>query len=131
MNKLTVKGGEIIWLHNFEEWEFACKCRRCGDGANKMDPDFMRLLQAARTIAGVGFSIISGYRCPDHNRAVRSTSLNHPMGMAADIRATTSPVRGKILVGLVKAGFTRIGIHQTFIHADSRVITPDPACWIY
>ncbi len=131
MNKLTVKGGEVIWLDNFAEWEFRCKCRRCGDGANKMDRAFLEQLQRARTLAGVGFSLTSAYRCPDHNRAVGSRSQNHPMGMAVDIRATTSPVRGRILVGLVKAGFRRIGIHHTFIHADSRLITPDPACWIY
>lgn len=76
------------------------------------------MLNEARIHAMVSFTINSGYRCEKHNKAIGSTSDNHPSGEAADIRCTTGPVRIKIIAGLISAGFRRIGFHSTFIHAD-------------
>jgi len=36
-----------------------------------------------------------------------------------DIQARTSYYRFKIVYGLIKAGFTRILIYKTFVHADT------------
>ena len=70
---------------------------------------------------GAGFigSHLCGYRCEKHNEAVGSTSKNHTSGRAVDISARTSYVRMKIVVALIKAGFRRIGVYPTFIHADN------------
>ncbi|MFA5436152.1 MAG: D-Ala-D-Ala carboxypeptidase family metallohydrolase [Candidatus Neomarinimicrobiota bacterium] len=106
--------------------EFTCKC---GCGRNNIDPDFLRMLDIARSIAGVPFIINSGCRCPEHNKAVGSTSDNHIEGHAADIKALNGYMRMRILSGLVKAGFKRIGIHKTFIHADNMDKTE--SCWVY
>lgn len=111
----------------FSQDEFKCKC--CGKAP--IDPLFVAQLEKARGIAGVPFVITSGYRCPKHNAAVGSTSKNHTSGKAADIKATDGPTRGKILKGLYRAGFQRIGIsfENGFIHADS--MDDIESCWHY
>ena len=49
--------------------------------------------------------------------------------MAVDIACDDSVTRQKIVSGLIKAGFTRIGISKTFIHADNDLKTD--AIWLY
>jgi len=105
--------------------EMRCPC--CGEII--IDEAFFVRLNLARDIAGVPFVINSGYRCPRHNAEVGSTSRNHIEGKAVDIRASDGPTRGKILKGLYKAGFERIGIHKTFIHADT--MDKVESCWLY
>lgn len=105
--------------------EFACKC--CGE--IKVDALFLTQLRKAREIAGVPFVITSGYRCPKHNKAVGSTSQNHVMGRAADIKAIDGPTRGRILKSLYKVGFTRVGVGPNFIHVDNMNLVE--SCWLY
>ena len=114
-------------MRYFKIEEFACKC--CGQV--HMNQDFLDQLEIARGIRGVTYYIESGYRCPVHNKAVGSTSTNHTKGMAADIRAITGYVRGRVLAGLYGAGFKRIGISFKggFIHADSN--DGPESCWLY
>ena len=100
----------------FKSEEFVCKCG-CGD--KTMDALFLAQLDNAREHAGVRFTINSGKRCQKHNADVGSTSQNHPSGKAADIACLDGPTRIKIVMGLIRAGFRRIGIAKTFIHADS------------
>jgi hypothetical protein len=50
----------------FNLYEFKCKCGKCGDPL--MDPAFLEMLDTARGISDVAYTIVSGYRCPDHNR---------------------------------------------------------------
>lgn len=115
-------------MRYFKLEEFACKC--CGKTI--MDNEFLAKLDLAREYAGTSFQIMSGYRCPAHNKAVGSTSKNHVNGKAADIVATVGPQRGMILRGLIKAGFKRIGIGKTFIHADIMDNEGSPeSCWLY
>lgn len=105
--------------------EMACRC--CGE--IKVDMQFLAQLRRAREISGVPYIINSGYRCPKHNKAVGSTSQNHVMGRAADIKATDGPTRGRILKGLYKAGFVRVGIRKDFIHVDNMPLAE--SCWLY
>lgn len=96
-----------------------------------MNQTFLEMLDIARGISDVSYTINSGYRCPKHNKAERSTSTNHIRGVAADIKATDGPTRGKILRGLYLAGFKRIGISFAggFIHADCN--DGPESCWPY
>ncbi len=103
------------------------KCKHCG--ALVIDEAFYKMACLAREIADTPFVISSGYRCPEHNKAVGSTSMNHVSGKAMDIKALYGPQRGKILKGLYKAGFTRVGIRKDFIHAD--VTDAVESCWLY
>ena len=111
----------------FKREEFACKC--CGKVI--LDALFLAQMERAREIAGVPFVVTSGYRCSKHNAEVGSTSKNHTSGKAADIKAADGPTRGKILKGLYRAGFTRIGIsfEKSFVHADS--MDDVESCWHY
>jgi len=92
------------------------RCRHCGE--NHMDPDFVRRLDIARGYAGVPFIVTSGYRCPEHDKAVGGAG-NHPTGKAADIRCRSDGDRFLILEALHRVGFTRFGIGKTFIHVDA------------
>jgi uncharacterized protein YcbK (DUF882 family) len=105
--------------------ELRCPC--CGEII--IDDAFLARLRLAREIAGVPFVITSGYRCEKHNEEIGSSSRNHVEGKAADIRATNGPARGKILKGLYKAGFERVGIRKDFIHCDTMEAVE--SCWLY
>lgn len=109
----------------FKLEEFACPC--CGE--QQMDELFLQKIDQAREFADASFTINSGYRCEKRNKEVGSTSQNHTSGKAADISCTNGPKRLKIIKGLLQAGFKRIGINKTFIHAD---IMPDvESIWLY
>lgn len=113
----------------FKPSEMACKCG-CGGTIN--DNELYTYLDIARDFADIPFVINSGYRCEAHNKAVggKPTS-SHTKGLAVDIKATTSTQRAKILHGLVLAGFTRIGIAKSFIHADLDTDKSQDVCWLY
>ena len=112
-------------MNNFDLKEFNCPC--CG--GNEMKPVFLEMIDEARRLAGVPFGINSGYRCPKHNKEVGSSSANHTSGQASDIKCTDGPTRFKIVSALIKAGFRRIGVAKTFIHADC---TDGPtSIWFY
>jgi phage terminase large subunit-like protein len=94
----------------------------------------MNRLQRAREIAGAPFDIRngSGWRCEEHNREVGGTpESSHLTGHAVDIPAWSSEQRFAIINGLIKAGFKRIGIAKTFIHADDSAGKPQNIMWTY
>lgn len=113
----------------FSQSEFECKC---GCGLNNVCNSLIDDLNTAREIATVPFVITSGSRCETHNKKVGGLrSSSHLKGLAADIKADNSPVRLKILQGLILAGFDRIGIHKTFIHVDVDRTNPSQVLWLY
>lgn len=103
-----------------------------GTGKN-MKKDFLVKLDKARAIADVPFKITSGYRSKETNKRVGGVSTSsHLKGLAADISCKDSSTRQKIISGLIKAGFTRIGISKkgNFIHCDTDKDKND-AIWLY
>ena len=101
-----------------------------GTGKN-MKKDFLTKLDKARGIADVPFKITSGYRSKETNKRAGGVSTSsHLKGLAADISCKDSSTRQKIISGLIKAGFTRIGIADTFIHCDTDKDKND-AIWLY
>jgi len=112
----------------FKKSEFSCKC--CGK--NNVSPELMEKLDKAREIAGIPFVVNSGCRCAMANKEAGGVSDSpHLGGYAADIKAQASRDRFLILMGLIDAGFNRIGIGRLFIHAD---IDPDKdkdVTWVY
>jgi len=113
---------------NFSVDEFRCPC--CGK--IEMYIGFIRKLQMARSIAGIPFIINSGFRCDAHNAAVGgSKSSSHEVGLAADIRVASSSERFAVIFGLIRAGFTRIGVGKNFIHADSDQAKSQRIMWRY
>ncbi len=99
----------------FKRSEFDCKC--CDK--NLILDDFIEMLDIAREISGVPYVINSGYRCKEHNKAVGGVeNSSHLKGIAADIAVKNEFCRMRILEGVIKAGFKRIGIGKSFIHVD-------------
>ena len=102
-----------------------------GSGA-KMDPRFLEMLDEARHLASVPFHINSGYRSEEANRRAGGVpGSSHRLGLAADIRATSSNRRYLVLSALIRVGFTRIGIAETFIHVDADSSKPQNVSWLY
>lgn len=114
---------------HFKLAEFTCKC---GCGQTPMNHSTIEKLDKAREIAGIPFIITSGYRCEAHNRAVggRSNSA-HTRGWAADIKALTARERFIIMNAAIKAGFSRIGVANSFIHVDDDPTLVQQVVWNY
>jgi hypothetical protein len=97
-----------------------------------MSIDLIEKLERARDVAEVPFKINSGYRCLRHNKAVGGKPRSaHLSGEAVDIAADDSYYRFRIIRGLLIAGFKRIGIAHTFIHADVDGDKGQQLIWTY
>ena len=115
-------------MKHFQPSEFACKC---GCGSSNMDPGILEKLDYARGLAGTAFIINSANRCSAHNAKVGGTgNSSHLHGYAVDIRIRSSIDRWDILNALLTAGFTRLGIYPTFIHADVDLNKPQQCMWV-
>ena len=105
---------------HFDESEFACP--HCG--VAKVDPRLVDALEVLRTLAGAPVRINSGYRCPDHNKAVGGAPKSqHAEGTAADIRIAGKGVLESFELALMVKDFREggIGLYDTgFLHVDVR-----------
>lgn len=121
----------MVVLKHFKLSEFDSKDangKGVGTG-DRMRIGTLLMLDIARELAGVPFVINSGYRTPEHNQAVGGVAdSSHVHGYAVDIK-TTPATQEKIINALRQAGFDRIGIYKTFVHADNDPTKPRPATW--
>jgi len=109
---------EIFWntIENFKEKEFECKC---GCGFNKIDKDFVILLDFIRDEIKEPLIINSACRCISHNQNIGgSPTSSHLHGLAVDLKIENSNKRYKVLNLLLGMNFKRIGIYDDFIHID-------------
>ena len=84
-----------------------------------MQETFLHRLDIARFHSGVPYIVNSAYRSVEHEKSKgRDGTSSHTKGLAVDLRATNSRARFKIIEGLLKAGFTRIGVYNWGIHVD-------------
>ena len=115
------RDGDLQLSPHFRLREFASR-----DGADKVlvDDALVELLEAIRAAAGGAVIINSGYRSPEHNKAVGGVSHSqHLYGRAADIVvAGASP----LLVGQIAEYYLGdrggIGVYETFTHVDTRSV---------
>lgn len=111
-------------LH-FDSVEFRCR-DDCGYG--QPHPRLVNLLEKLReSIGGKPLKVISGLRCPPHNRAVNGASRSrHQSGEAADIPS------GLVTEAVARrAGAGGIGIKDGWVvHVDVRT-TKEPVVWQY
>lgn len=85
---------------------------------DKMSERLIERLYVARELSMIPFIINSGYRTEKHNKKVGGVkNSSHLRGLAVDI-ASTKDNRYWLIKSLLDAGFTRIGIADTFIHVD-------------
>ena len=117
-------------MRNFNTNEFDSPDVK-GSGA-KMDKCFLEMLDKARDIAGIPFKINSGYRTLEHNAKVGGVnSSSHTRGLAVDIACNESRARFIMVSALKDAGFTRIGISNSFIHVDNDSDKAQDVIWTY
>ena len=101
-----------------------------GSGKN-MKKDFLIKLDEARDLAGIPFKINSGFRTKAQNLKVKGSSKSsHLIGVACDISCRDSVSRQIIVNALIKVGFTRLGIADSYIHVDLDINKPN-AIWLY
>lgn len=118
---------------HFKASEFKCPC--CG--ITYIEQAFVDMLEMARRVADTPFRINSGCRCRKHNREVGGKEDSAHIfddglrSCAADIQATDSATRFKILYSLMLVGFTRFGIADSFIHVDGSKFKPQRVVWLY
>ena len=119
MNIQEYKRGENaqLTLHfNSCEWECRCGCDRV-----LIDLDHVRKLEKERVTYDKPIHIVSGYRCPAHNKAVGGAEKSqHLIGTATDVI-----IRGVSPVNLYDrwdylGTFNGIGKYNSFTHVDSR-----------
>jgi len=123
-------------LPNFQSSEFDSP--DLPNSGENMQREFMQMLQAARTIAGVPFKISSGYRTQAHHDSLTRRGYPtakrsaHLKGQAADILVSNSVQRAQIVSALMQAGFHRLGLADRFIHCDNdEENKPAPCIWLY
>ena len=113
---------------HFKAKELACKC---GCNVNSMEHEFMGMLEELRVKLGRPVYITSGFRCPQHNKAVGgSTQSYHLKGRASDIVCSNAAERYEVVGAAIKIGFSGIGIDKGFVHVDNRNSQPRKI-WIY
>lgn len=90
-------------------------CRHCGVAS--YDPVLLCCLEELRRIVGRPLRIVSGYRCPQHNRAVGGAPRSqHVLGRAADIPRGYATERQA-----AAAGFLGVGMRGPWAtHVDVR-----------
>jgi uncharacterized protein YcbK (DUF882 family) len=104
---------------NFDSSEFKCKC--CGEV--HVNPKLVALLQSIREKIGKSITVVSGYRCEKHNRAVGGAKHSqHCLGNAADVRV--HGVEPDDFQHWLVLNFNKeckgIGCYDTFTHIDCR-----------
>lgn len=117
----------------FTNSELECKC---GCKQQKMDEDFMWLIDNLREDCGFPFIVSSAYRCPEYNAQVSSTggAGPHTTGKAIDVKVYHKHAH-KLLKLATQYGFKGIGVSQKgdyktrFIHIDNA--RDDFAVWSY
>ena len=114
----------------FSESEFLKCAPSCS--MQDMQQATMSKFDTAREIAGIPFVVNSAYRSPEWDKEKgRSGTGAHTLGRAMDIRCSSNQNRFKIIDALLKAGFTRIGIAKTYIHADDSPEHSTQVVWMY
>lgn len=97
-----------------------------------LEPILLDMLLVARIESDIPYVLVSGYRTPEYNQKVGGKPNSaHLRKLAVDISAITGEQKFKIIKGLIVAGFTRIGVHKTFIHADCDPSLPQEVIWLY
>ena len=87
------------------------------------------VVERVRTEMNRPLTITSGYRCLRVNRKVGGVANSlHLDGLAVDIRYYSIPDALKLVDAGIKAGFTRIGLGNGFIHFD---LKPSKTVWLY
>lgn len=101
----------------FSDSEFARCSPPCS--INQLSPVLLDRLSVARERAGIPFVITSAYRSREYEiKHGRNGSSSHCLGLAIDIKCTSSFQRYYMVKALLECGFYRIGVYPRHIHVD-------------
>lgn len=90
---------------------------------SRVKPQVVSNLEKLSQAMGFQLTITSGYRSPEYNSKVGgSKKSQHMLGNAVDVVQTglTTAERQKFIQEAINAGFTAIGIYNSFTHIDIR-----------
>ena len=121
-------------MRYFKSEEFHCKCGEPDCPARgEINLVLGQKLDTLRSMVGTPLVINSGLRCPEYNRKVGGVdSSAHEAGLAADIAASDSGIRFRILQALFNADlFKRVGIAKSFVHVDIDGSKAPNVAWLY
>jgi len=97
-----------------------------------MDKTLLEMLDEVRDKFDKPIHITSGFRTPAHNEAVGGVETSsHLKGLAVDIACNKSTDRFDLINCLLDVGFSRIGVGNTFIHADIDQDKTQGVIWTY
>jgi uncharacterized protein YcbK (DUF882 family) len=97
-----------------------------------MDKTLLEMLDEVRDKFDRPIHITSGFRTPAHNEAVGGVETSsHLKGLAVDIACKKSTDRFDLINCLLDVGFSRIGVGNTFIHADIDQDKTQGVIWTY
>lgn len=97
-----------------------------------MDKTLLEMLDEVRDKFDKPIHITSGFRTPAHNEAVGGVETSsHLKGLAVDIACKKSTDRFDLINCLLDVGFSRIGVGDTFIHADIDQDKTQGVIWTY
>ena len=96
---------------------------------SRVKPEVVTKLEAVSQAVGYQLQVTSGYRSPEYNASVGGAkSSQHMQGNATDIiqSGLTEQQRKDFIQAAITAGFTGIGVYNTFTHIDIR---GTKVCW--
>lgn len=114
---------------NFSRDEFKCRCGECGYA--DIDMRLVQGLQLLRDKLNRKVFIISGCRCPSHNKAEGgATYSQHLLGTAADITVAGIPIREVCKAAMTIPAFHGFGLDEQrcMLHLDVR---ENSLKWVY
>lgn len=115
---------------HFPESDFRAAVPKCS--LQDMKQSTIDKFDKARALYGKPMRVNSAYRSPKWEKSKgRSGTGAHTLGQALDISCTTDDNRFAIVMALLMAGFTRIGIAKTYIHADDSAKHKQDIIWLY
>lgn len=118
----------LITAH-FKETDWNNAVPSCS--SSDMSEELISRLEYARALCGFSFKITSAFRSVDYElEKGRTGSSSHCKGLAVDISCYSDDRRYILVQNLLRAGFTRIGIASTFIHADID-FSKNASIWLY
>lgn len=120
----------MITAKHFVEKEFRACVPACS--LQNMRQGTIDRLDRARELAGIPFVLNSAYRSVAYEKKKgRAGTSSHTKGAAVDIRCNSDANRMKVVRALLEAGFTRIGIGKTYVHADDDESKTQNVIWHY
>ena len=111
---------------HFKPSEFESKDGKPSPWPEVVDPALYALLEEIRAEFGAPICVNSGYRSPEHNKAVGGAPNSyHVKGQAADIRPRRHRDKGRfnyelgrLKVIANKKALGGVGFYPTFVHVD-------------